>query len=244
MQASREPPTLLQQELDALFGSGRHQQLACFAIDDDDDDDDATGAAEFCWDADSSTTIDFPDPSSAGAAGDTSRRSLHRNDSVISVNSTTPAVFEHMSELAVQVGEAACGSVLPDVKGIAVEIVAEVIVRMALRTIQMFPRELAMKVVSKYRGRGGERLSTTFSCSDAVMEAKCAVVIASKMLLGEMDNRFQNCEYTIDQVVAAEIEQFKCDYLISKTRNSFHRLHAVTKDRCILQSFRSGNRES
>ena len=152
MQASREPPVLLHQELDALFGSGRHQQLACFAI----DDDDAIGAAEFCLDADSSTTIDFPDPSSAGAAGDTCRRSLHRNDSVMSVNSTTPAVFEHMSELAVQVGEAACGSVLPDVKGIAVEIGAEVLVRMALRTIQMLPRELAIKVVSKYRGRGGE----------------------------------------------------------------------------------------
>lgn len=31
-QGGREPSSQLQQELDALFGSGRHQEMACFAM--------------------------------------------------------------------------------------------------------------------------------------------------------------------------------------------------------------------
>ena len=243
MQVSQSPgrqPSQLQQELDSLFGAGRHQELACFNI----DDDDATGAAEFCWDADSNTTIEFPeDVSSVAAAtataGGGSRRLLRRNSSTVS--SATPILFQYMSELAVDVGDASKGSVLPDVKGICGEIGTETLVRMALRCILMLPNEQAIKVCNKYKGVGSEKVSTTFSCSDGVMEAKCAIVIAAKMLLGEMENRLSNCNYTIDQVVAAEIEQFKVDFLKQKTRAPFHNLHVITKDRCISFVVAAGN---
>ena len=213
-------PTL-QQELDAIF---------CVQPRLDIDPDESLGMDEFTWDADSSTTIEF----SSASAGDSGSRRLQRNDSTITVNSDLPDVFTCAAELASEVGDSTAGSVLPDVKGIAVELGSEVLVRMALRTILCLPRELAIKVAKKYQGQGTERVSTTFSCSDAVMEAKCSIVIAAKLLLGEMQNPCSDCNYTIDQVVAAEIEQFKADYLVHKTLNSFHRLHCVTRDCCIL----------
>ena len=234
-QVSQSPgrqPSQLQQELDSLFGAGRAEQLACFHI----DDDDAAGAEEFTWDADSATTIEFPEDArsavgAAATADGTSRRLLRRTSSTVS--SKTPSLFQYMAPLAIEVGDASNGSVLPDVKGICTEIGSETLVRMAMRCILMLPNEQAIRVCNKYKGVGSERVSTTFSCSDGVMEAKCAIVVAAKMLLGEMQMQFDCCRYIIDQVVAAEIEQFKVDFLKQKTRAPFHRLQLITKDRCI-----------
>ena len=216
-----ETPTL-QETLDEMFGPGGFRQMGCMVPDDD----------AFCWDADSTTTIEnFTEVKDAKGQ----RRLLQRNDSCISVSSATPEVCEKMATLCSDVGDPGNGSVLPDVQGVAIKLGFEVLVRMAIRTILALPLEYAVTVVKKYEGRGVEHISTTFSCSDAPMEAKCAISAASKMLLGEMDDPGSQCQYELDQCVAAECEQFKVDYLVHKERPPWHKLRAVTKDHGSMQ---------
>ena len=76
------------------------------------------------------------------------------------------------------------------------------------------PSELAIRLCSKYEGRGVQYVSTTFSGSDGIMEAKCALIVAAKILLGQIQ-QFPGVDIqpTLEQTVASELDAHGLQFL-------------------------------
>ena len=110
----------LDADVDALFGKCNFKEFAAIPITDDVEPD-------FSWDADSTATLEFGGNDHAPRG-----RKPQKHDSCISVASAMPWAFEHMADLASEVGEADNGMVVPNMKGIFINLGFDVLVRMCV----------------------------------------------------------------------------------------------------------------
>ena len=208
----------LGEQLDALFGKGGFQELSSFNVDD---------ASDLSWDADSTTTLEFGHDRKPPSG----MRKLQRQDSCVSVASATPFAFERMADLALEVGEAENGMVVPNTKGICIKLGFEVLIRMCIRTILSMPPDLAVRLCEKYVGKGVQYVSTTFAGSDGIIEPKCARIVAANMLMGHVHHfPDEEIHFRLEQTVASEIDPRRVQFLKGKVRCEFHKINAICKD--------------
>ena len=214
--------TSLQHSLDEMFGFGFVSAAHRNPSTDD--------LPDFEWECDSTTTIDF-----AAASDDKPKRLLGRQDSVVSVASATPCAFEGMSPLALEVGPPEQGRILPDIKGACVVLGRETLVRMCIRCILCLPAEDAVVVCEKNVKEKVHYISTTFSGSDGIMEARAALVVACHLLLGRVETlppRPNEIRCRLEQTVAAEIDPHRVRFLLHKIQymHFFHKINAISQD--------------
>jgi len=215
--------TTLEQSLDDIFGKRLCGQVQATDVDQDLD------LPDFEWDGDSTTTIDF------AAANDKPKRSLGRHDSVVSVASATPCAFEGMSPLALEVGCCDNGRIIPNIQGACIKLGRETLVRMCIRCILCLPAEDAVVVCEKNVKTKTHYVSTTFSGSDGIMEARAALVVACHLLLGRVEQYPplpEEIHCRLEQTVAAEIDPHRVRFLISKQQYMyfFQKINAISRD--------------
>ena len=99
-----------------------------------------------------------------------------------------PAQPRTIAPLVAEIGTMGC--ILPTRPGVAVDIGFELLVRIALRCINLIPRVHLERLAMKYASPDAiqESVSTTYSGTDAIIDAKMAVIVAVRMKFGlQMD---------------------------------------------------------
>ena len=118
-------------------------------------------------------------------------------------------------------------------EGVAVDGGFEMLVRIALRCLNLSPRHMLERLAFKYASpmHTAERVSTTYSGTDCIVDHKLAVIVATRMMAGLMvtpGNR-SFCAFAIHQTIAAESDDWKRKALIENKRHDSHSLQAVAK---------------
>lgn len=136
-----------------------------------------------------------------------------------------------IGSLVDQIGAAGC--ILPDEPpGVAVDLGFHFLVRIALRCINLTPRPMLERLVLKYASHGAvqESISTTYSGTDAIVDAKMAVIVAVRMKVGLQKHATDFCGFSLRQVLAAEKDEWKRDKaIINRPRHGSITLGAVAK---------------
>ena len=120
--------------------------------------------------------------------------------------------------------------------GVAVDGGFEMLVRIALRCINLSPRHMQERLVAKYASpmQTSERVSTTYSGTDCIIDHKLAVIVATRMKAGLMSSAGAFCAFTIHQTIAAESEDWKRKALMENKNHDSHSVHAVAKAPRVL----------
>ena len=135
-----------------------------------------------------------------------------------------------IASLVDQIGVAGC--ILPDEPGVAVDLGFHFLVRIALRCINLTPRPMLERLVLKYASHGAvqESISTTYSGTDAIVDAKMAVIVAVRMKVGLQNDVNGFCGFSLRHVLAAEKDEWKRDKaIINRPRHGSITLGAVAK---------------
>ena len=116
--------------------------------------------------------------------------------------------------------------------GVVVDSGFPFLVRIALRCVNLSPRHMQERLVLKYASHGAvsEKMSTTYSGTDAIVDAKLAVIIAVRMKVGLQTDVNGFCGFALQQVLAAERDEWKRDMaIINRPRHASHAIGAVAK---------------
>lgn len=164
----------------------------------------------------------------------------------LSVSSPPPV----LGDIVKEVGNTGC--IVPDQyfhgrssncgDGIVVDMGFEYLVRIALRCINISPRSVQERLVAKYGRvtRTTERIPTTYSGSDAIIDYKLAVITAVRLKIGMITAVDSFLSFSVVQTLAAEKDEWKRDRaIINKPRHPSHNLMHVAKagfSFCVVES--------
>ena len=118
-------------------------------------------------------------------------------------------------------------------EGMAVKLGFEFLVRIALRAINITPRCVQERLALKYGSDGSitERISTTFSGTDTIIDFKLAVITAVRLKVGAIQHLADFLGFSVVQTLAAEQDEWKRDRcIINRTRHPSHTIMHVAKD--------------
>ena len=118
-------------------------------------------------------------------------------------------------------------------EGVCVDMGFEFLVRIAIRNIVIAPAEVQAKLISKYgrQAPNAEKISTTWSGTDACIDHKLAVIIACRLLSGLQNEINEFCSFSLIQTLSVEIDDWKrARAICGRERHPSHSLRVLAKD--------------
>ena len=114
----------------------------------------------------------------------------------------------------------------------AVDMGFELLIRIALRCINLSPRHMQERLVATYAGhsRHQELISKMYSGTECVVDHKLAVIVATRIKAGLRMDVKDFCAFSVRQTLAAECDEWKRDKaIINRPRYDSHPSKAAAK---------------